>query len=258
MNLETIIAAKRQALQQRKAKTPIDAVRALASMQRRPQPILNTVGAHVTLIGQVKHTVSRTGSLLESYDPVSMALRFMRGRVDAISLFTDSTTYPRGLDDLTLVTRAANIPAINQDYVLDEYHLVETRAAGASALVLSSDVLDKHALRALVSATARNRMTSIVQIQNEDQLNYALSLSPHVIGLGNPDECNIDIHALEKLRSHIPHSIRVMVMCCLDSLHDVELTLKIGVDAVIVSSNLFMNEKTIDQLHAMLNHPTEA
>ena len=55
MNLEMIIASKRQALQQRKAKTPIDAVRALASMQRRPQPILSTVGAHVTLIGQVKH-----------------------------------------------------------------------------------------------------------------------------------------------------------------------------------------------------------
>ncbi|MFN8373323.1 MAG: hypothetical protein U0694_10675 [Anaerolineae bacterium] len=257
MNLETIIATKRQALQQRKAKTPIDAVRALASMQRRPQPVLNTVGAHVTLIGQVKHTVSRTGSLLETYDPVSMALRFGRGRVDAISLFTDSTTYPRGLDDLTLVTRAVNIPAISQDYVLDEYHLVETRAAGASALVLSSDVLDKHALRTLVSASARNRMTSIVQVQNEDQLSYALSLSPHVIGIGSPDECNLDMSTITDLRSRIPQSVRVMIMCCMESLRDVELVLKVGVDAIIVSSNLFANENSVNQLHTLINHPLE-
>ncbi len=257
MNLETIIAAKRQALQQRKAKTPIDAVRALASMQRRPQPILNTVGEHVTLIGQVKHTVSRTGSLLETYDPVSMALRFMRGGVDAISLFTDATTYPRGLDDLTLVTRAVSVPAISQDYVLDEYHVVETRAAGASALVLSSDVLDKHALRTLVSATARNRMTSIVQVQNEDQLAYALSLSPHVIGLGSPDECNLDMNALKHLHALVPPSMHVMITCCLESLRDVELALKIGVDALIVSAMLFTNENTLNKLQGMLNRSTE-
>jgi indole-3-glycerol phosphate synthase len=255
MNLETIIAAKRQALQQRKAKTPIDAVRALASMQRRPHPILSTIGAHVTLIGQVKHTVSRTGSLLETYDPVSMALRYVRGRVDAISLFTDSAVYPRGLDDLTLMTRAVNVPAISQDYVLDEYHLVETRAAGASAVVLSSDVLDKHALRTLVSATVRNRMTSIVQVQNEDQLHYALSLSPHVIGLGSHDECNLDLNSLHQLRALIPHAVRVMIMCCLESLGDVELGLKVGVDAMIVSAQLFTNDKTLTQLHTILNRP---
>jgi indole-3-glycerol phosphate synthase len=258
MDLEMIIAAKRQALQQRKAKTPIDAVRALASMQRRPQPILSTVGAHVTLIGQVKHTVSRTGSLLETYDPVSMALRYMRGKVDAISLFTDSTTYPRSLDDLTLITRAVSVPAISQDYVLDEYHLVETRAAGASALVLSSEVLDKHALRTLVSATARNRMTSIVQVQTEDQLSYALSLSPHTIGLGSPDECNLDFSTLGHLRSLVPHSVRVVTMCCFESLRDVEMALKIGVDAVIVSSSLFINESTLNQLHTMLHRTSEA
>jgi indole-3-glycerol phosphate synthase len=253
MNLETIIAAKRQALQQRKAKTPIDAVRALASMQRRPQPVLNTIGEQVTLIGQVRHTVSRTGSLLETYDPVSMALRYVRGQVGAISLFTDSAVYPRGLDDLTLMTRAVNVPAISQDYVLDEYHLVETRAAGASAVVLSSDVLDKHALRTLVSAAARNRMTSIVQVQNEEQLQYAQSLSPQVIGLGSGDECNLDLNTLHHLRAMIAPGVRVMIMCCLESLHDVELGLKVGVDAVMVSTQLFANDNTMNQLHEMLN-----
>ncbi|NWF68427.1 MAG: hypothetical protein HXY40_05020 [Chloroflexi bacterium] len=252
MDLETIITAKRQALQQRKAKTPIDAVRALASMQKRPQPVLNTVGAHVALIGQVKHAVSRTGSLLETYDPVSMALRFARGRVDAIALFSDSTVYGRGLDDLTLVARAVNTPLVSQDYVLDEYHVVETRAAGASALVLSADLLDKHALRTLVSATQRNRMTSIVQVQNEDQLRYALSLSPHVIGLGAAEECNLDINTLLHLRALAPPSVRVMIMCCLESLRDVELALKIGVEAVIVSQALFSNDVTLSQLHTLL------
>jgi indole-3-glycerol phosphate synthase len=135
-NLEAILAAKRQFLMERRAKTPIAAVSALADMQRRPQPILNTVtnGSQVTLIGQITHS--------DTYDPVAATLRYIREGVDAVSLFTDQIVYRRGLDDLLLVSRGVNIPVISQDYILDEYHVVEARAAGASALVLSQ-VLDQ-------------------------------------------------------------------------------------------------------------------
>src|SRR5437868_2789811 len=58
-----IIAAKRLALAERKAKTPIEAVRALASMQKRPLPVLNTVtnDSRVILLGQIKYSPSPDG-----------------------------------------------------------------------------------------------------------------------------------------------------------------------------------------------------
>ena len=66
-HLELIAAARRQYVVERKSQTPIEAVRALASMQKRPLPVLTVVPTHeqtsVTLIAQVRVTDTNTAEL---------------------------------------------------------------------------------------------------------------------------------------------------------------------------------------------------
>ena len=131
--LDTIIAAKRYYLNQRKTKTPLDAVRALASMQKRAYPILSTVedkDEPAVIIGQIKHNLGFNGNV--AYDPVGTALNHIRRGVDAVALFTDQIIYEDGLDDLIIVSNAVDAPVISQDYVLDEYEI--GRGAGRRGL----------------------------------------------------------------------------------------------------------------------------
>lgn len=253
--LDVIIATKRYALKERRAKTPLEAVRALARMQSRPNPILSTVpdpNEPVVIIGQIKHTLSQQGQII--YDPVGTALRYAHRGVDSISLFTDEIIYENGLDDLVLVSSAVHVPVISQDYVLDEYEVIETRAAGASALVLSAAVLDKDTLRALISDAQRNRMTAIVQVHNPEQLDYALSLSPHVIGLSSDDpftpEIELNLEATRHLRDMIPGHIRVMVMEKLHTLDQVDIVASLGVDAMVVDERLLDAAEHANNLRA--------
>jgi indole-3-glycerol phosphate synthase len=256
-HLNMIIAAKRLALEERKARTPMDAMRALASMQERPSPILSTVSdadEPMIIIGQVKHAVSNSGHVV--YDPVGAALRFTHKNVDAISLFTDEIIYENGLDDLMLVARAVDLPVISQDYVLDTYEIVEARAAGASALVLSAAVLDNESLRRLTSDTQRNRMTAIVAVHNEEELRYALSLSPHVIGLSSDNpftpEIELDLESTRRLRDMIPNHIRVMVMEKLRTVEDFELIASLDVDAIMVDEQFLDRTKNATHLYDKL------
>ncbi len=253
--LDVIIATKRYALKERRAKTPLEAVRALARMQSRPNPILSTVpdpNEPVVIIGQIKHTLSQQGQII--YDPVGTALRYTHRGVDSISLFTDEIIYENGLDDLVLVSSAVHVPVISQDYVLDEYEVIETRAAGASALVLSAAVLDKDTLRALISDAQRNRMTAIVQVHSPEQLDYALSLSPHVIGLSSDDpftpEIELNLEATRHLRDMIPGHIRVMVMEKLHTLDQVDIVASLGVDAMVVDERLLDAAEHANNLRA--------
>jgi len=246
-DLEHILAAKRQYLMERRAKTPIAAVIALADMTSRPKPILNTVtnGTYVTLIGQILHS--------DTYDPVAATLGFIREGVDAVALFTDMTIYRRGLDDLLLLSRGANIPVIGQDYILDEYHVVEARAAGASALVLSAVVLDQATLRKVVSATLRWRMTAIVQVATEEQLLMAQALSPHVIGVGelvgDPQEA---IELLQELRPKITYNMRCMAVTAMQTVEQVSTLVEMGVDAVVVSEALLTSRTEAIKLKTAL------
>jgi indole-3-glycerol phosphate synthase len=253
--VETIIAAKRQYLAERKSKTPIEAVRALASMQKRPQPILSTVSndGRVMLVGRIIYNNSNDNT--DTYDPVGTALRYARARVDAVSLFTDSTIYQSGMDDLMLVSRAVSVPVLCQDYILEEYQVVETRAAGASAVVLPASVLDRALLRTLVSASQRNRMTAVVQVQNEDELAYALSLSPHVIGLSRtlPNSRRLDLDTLAQLRPMIPYHIRVMTTDPVESLDDVKAVVGLKVDAMMVNEVLLNDGDKVQRLHGLIN-----
>jgi indole-3-glycerol phosphate synthase len=250
MNFETMIAAKQQHLQQRKSKTPIDAVRALASMQNRPTPLLTVINDTVQVIGQISHAL-KASNLRDTYDPVSTALRFSRAGVHAVSLFADGMVYERGMDDLTLVARALKLPVITQDYILDEYHIVEVRAAGASALTLSCDVLDRHALRTLVGVTQRNLMTEIVQVHQADQLDYAIQLSPSVVALGAPDHQAFEMAQLAEMRARIPAPIRVMFSTCLTTLEQVQAALDLHPDALVIAPNLVANDNSISQLRQL-------
>ena len=247
MSIEAIITAKQRALAARKAKTPIEAIRALASMQKRPLPVLSTVtnGAQLTLVGQVSHPVTAA-----AYDPVSAALRLMRAGVDALSLFTDDTIYESGLSDLTLVARAVNAPLITLDYIFDEYQVVEARAAGAAGVLLYAALLDNTTLRTLVSAIQRNRMTAIVQLSSVDELQPVLTISPPVIGLYSDHP--VDHHTL---RQQIPAHIRTWITNPLNSLEDVLAAADLQPDALLLSASLLEQSDAIARVREVTHQP---
>lgn len=257
--LEMVVQAKRQYVQERKLKTPIEAIRALASMQRRPQPILSTVtdDQHILLIGQIRHSVAADSNAVEgdSYDPVASALQCVHKGVDGLALFTDETVYYGGLDDLVLVARAVNVPVITQDYILDEYQVIEARAAGAAALVLSAAVLEPGLLRSLLSATQRNRMTAIIQVHNREELEHALAISPLVVGISNvdPQTQERDLETTRQLRSLIPGHIRVMVMDGIQTAAELQRLARLNLDAIMVEDSLLETQPNVAMMRSLLN-----
>lgn len=239
-----VLSAKKDRLEDRRRKTPNAAVVALADMQKLPHPILNivTAGEELTVIGQVLYE--------ETYDPVGTALHHARAGVDAIAFFSDSQVYTHGLDDLLLLSRGIKLPVIYQNFVLDEYHVAEARAAGAAALTLYASVVPPEALRSIVSVTQRWRMTAILQIENEDHFQFVELLSPHVVCVGNPYERNTlqDIKTLSNIRHKIPNYVQVMLLGCLNTTEELELALDLEVDAVTLGRQLIDSPEVMQKL----------
>lgn len=259
-DLNDILKAKREHLDERKARTPMEAVRALASMQSRPLPILNTItdDGQILGIGQIRHHTPATGDQPDpNYDPVAQTVRYAQRQLDAVALFTDDIVYLDGLDDLMLVARAVrDVPVISQDYIVDEYQVVEARAAGASAVMLHADLLKREDLRLLVSATQRNRMTAMVKVTDASELNYTLGLHPHVIALGTPvgDRQLPPPKLVKSLLSQLPSSVRVMIDGAFKSIQDVVAASQMGMSAIVVDEKLLVNDDLVRQLKLILRH----
>lgn len=250
-HLELIAAARKHYVKERKSQTPIEALRALASMQKRPLPVLTTVASHqspIMVIAQIRVENSDTAGI------ETLAKNLVEAGADALALFTDHGLEPHGLDDLVALTRAVNVPIISQDVFIDEYQIVEVRAAGASGLVLRASTLSQELLRTLVSSTQRNRMTAIVEVNNFDEIIYAQSLSPYVIAISRIDawtgaSSNLPV---AELRAAIAGDTRVILAESLVSLDDVKAAVDLQVHAVILHPDLLLNAANKADLFPLL------
>jgi indole-3-glycerol phosphate synthase len=248
MQLNERVAQKREQLRQRQARTPMAAMIALAEMQERPLPILNMVTDRheVCILGSIQRT--------DIYDPVGLALKYQRLGTDGLTLFTDDDLESDGLEDLLLVTRAARMPVISYDYILDGYHVAEARAAGASALTAYASLLDDVAVRRIVSLIQRWRMTAILQIDHESHIGHLRTTSPHVTAVGDPHEQDpdLDLRLLRQLRPSIPYNIHCMPLHPLTSLLQVREALKLGVDALNCAASLLKDAEMIVEIRAAI------
>ncbi len=249
INRDIILATRKQYLNSRRDGTPVEAILALAQMQRRPRPIFNTVQEldEILLIGQV--------SLTEKYDPVMTALRLERAGVDAVSFFTDHTIYSRDLDDLLMVTRGVRrLPVIFQNYVFDEYGVMAARGAGASSVVVYADILEPDMLRRVVSIAQRWKMSVAVQISSELHLEQLASLTPHAVCIGDSDEDELDdaFDKLEAFRAHIPPYCKVMLSHELRTLEEVEAAVDADVNAIFVTTQVFEADNGVGYMNQIL------
>lgn len=250
VNRDIIVATRKQYLLERKHVTPMDAIMALASMQSRPPYVLNTMTDRdkVTVIGQIR--------LEETYDPVLAALRYIRAGADAVSYFTDHTIYNRDLDDMLMISRGIRKhPVVFHNYVFDEYGVIAARASGAAALIGYASILTAQKLRSVISMTQRYKMTSILQINSMAHLEYIYELSPHVVSIGDPESENVDkaIQMAESFKPHIPQHCRTMLSNTLYTIEEVEMAIQAGVDAVIVSDEVYTTTRKIEQMRKLVN-----
>ena len=248
-DLPKILSVKRLLLENRQQRAPQLAVIALSDMRERPLPSLNIVrdNAPILTIGYIP--------LAQTYDPVLQALRMVRSGADAVALFTDSRIYSKGQNDLLLVSLGVkNTPVITFDYALNEYHVLEMRASGASAIVLYASLVSDIALKRMVSIALRVRMTAIIHVETPEQFDMAVAMGPHAVSIGVGDYFNQQEEnkaLLAHAHAHKPYNMRLMFRPCIVSIAQLTTVVGYGVDAVILDEPL-LKDNSREKLYTLL------
>jgi indole-3-glycerol phosphate synthase len=97
---------------------------------------------------------------------------------------------------------------LRKDFILDAYQVYESVAAGADAVLLIAAVLPDGDLRDLIALCERLRLTALVEVHDEEELDRALAARARIIGVNNRDLRTMDVN-LEtsfRLKERIPSS----------------------------------------------------
>jgi indole-3-glycerol phosphate synthase len=256
-NLLKMLTETRRLVEARKQQVPLAGLRALAGMQRRTLDLSSQLkhSDQVALIPRLRR--SDTDTSQESSQNSLMAKQFESYGVQAIALAVNYRFYYHSLADLIRIAQASNVPIIRYDVIFDEYQIVEARAAGADAVLLMATLLDPPNLRNLISITQRNRMTSIVQVQNEDEVRDAIEFEPQVIAISNRnmETYDIDLDTTARLRPLIPKHMAVVSVGGLHKADDVAHVYQAGLDGIIIGYDLLLDDDSIDSLARLFRQP---
>ena len=104
---------------------------------------------------------------------------------------------------------AVEVPLLRKEFILEEYQLWESRAAGADAVLLIVAALEDARLRDLHDAAKGIGLATLVEVHTAPELDRALALGAPIIGVNNRNlrTLQVDVHASEELIARMPEEV---------------------------------------------------
>ena len=155
-------------------------------------------------------------------------------------MLTDTSYFQGHLAHLAQVRAAVAIPVLRKDFLVDDYQVVEARAAGADAILLIAEILDDIMLGRLLERANRLGMAALVEFHNAANLGRVLASGADLIGINNRDltDFSTDLEHTIRLRDQIPPEVVLVSESGIRTRHDVERLEAAGISAILVGESL--------------------
>ncbi len=255
--LERIVNRKRVEVARAMAKTPLDVVKEQALASPRPRNFFSAVVDErnrdaVRIIAEIKRKSPSGGDIRANLDPAVIARMYADAGAAAISVLTDEADFGGSLDDLRRVREAVGLPVLRKDFLVDEWQIWESRAAGADAILLIAEVLAEGEIIDFQILATELGMTTLVETHDVENL---LKVKNHIgfpharyslLGINNRN-----LHTMETSLSHTfrmldliePRERRVIVSeSGITSREDLARLVRENIHIVLVGEHLLRSE----------------
>jgi indole-3-glycerol phosphate synthase len=210
--LEAIVAATRARVAAARAREPRGSLERRA-MQRTPNAAgfterLSRAGT-INVIAECKRRSPSRGVLRAGYDPVAIATGYERAGAAAISVLTEPGFFDGSLAHLEAVRAVVSTPLLRKDFIVDEYQLLEARAAGADAILLIVAALDDPTLTSLSCAAADLGLAALVEVHDTDECRRAIGAGARIVGVNNRNlrTLQVDLNASRDVADLLPKDV---------------------------------------------------
>jgi indole-3-glycerol phosphate synthase len=162
----------------------------------------------INVIAECKRRSPSRGVLRTAYDPVAIAVGYEEAGAAAISVLTEPGFFDGSLNHLAAVRAAVKTPLLRKDFIIDEYQLLEARAAGADAILLIVAALDDRDLVSLSKGARDLGLAALVEVHNAEECRRAIAADAAIIGVNNRNlrTLQVDLDASRDVARMLPAS----------------------------------------------------
>ena len=192
------------------------------------------------LIAEVKRASPSAGLIRADFSATEIARTYAHNGAACLSVLTDEKYFQGHLDYLRQIRATVDVPLLRKDFILDEYQILEARAAGADCVLLIAECLDDARLADLYQTAVGLGMQALVELHDAVNLDRVLRLDPQLVGVNNRDlkvmKTNLQ-HCID-LRSRVPDAVLFVGESGIHSRANVEQLIAGNVHAMLVGETL--------------------
>ena len=254
--LDKIIADKRSDVEKLKATVPIerliDKAESLEKCRNFHKAVTKKNARGINVIAEVKKASPSAGLIRADFDPVQIAMIYEKCGADAISVLTDERYFQGRLEYLTQIKTAVSLPVLRKDFIIDEYQVYESRAAGADAILLIAEAFGKTDGRIvdLMILAAELTMTTLLEVHSAESLLAVRSLidfpKAHysVLGINNRNlaTMEVDLNTTSRLAELAGTQNGLVAESGIAARADVEKVIGAGASAVLIGQTLCQSD----------------
>jgi len=205
------------------------------------------------IIAEIKKASPSKGVLVaQDFDPGAIAREYEAGGAAALSVVTDEQFFQGSVDDLDIARGAVRLPVLRKDFILEEYHVAESAARCADAILLLAAILPAARLRQLREYAARLGLAALVEVHDEAELAAALDSGAKLVGVNNRNlrTFEVNLETSIRLAAQIPDGIIKVSESGIRSADDVCRLQVAGFQAFLIGEHLMRSK---DRRHALQN-----
>ena len=240
--LDAIVVLKREEVAAARRLEPLENLEtrvAIAPPVRDFRAALEGTGP-IRLIAEIKKASPSAQIIRANFDPVAIAKIYQQHGAACLSVLTDTPYFQGHLAHLMQVRASVAVPLLRKDFLIDDYQVIEARAAGADAILLIAEILDDATLVRLLELARRLGMATLVEFHDEVNLPRVLACGADLVGINNRNLRNFvtDLNHTLRLREQIPTAVVLVSESGIRTRHDVEQLEAAGVSAILVGESL--------------------
>lgn len=247
--LERIVAQRRKDVEELKLILP---QKALEKRLREAPPTINfrkrLDEGHTSVIAEIKRASPSKGDIAVAIDAAQQASLYAKGGAAGISVLTEPKWFKGNLTDLQAARQIVEDhtperPGIlRKDFIVDEYQIIESRNAGADAILLIVACLGIDELTKFLEITHELNMEALVEVNSAQEMEIAKKVNALLIGINNRnlDTFEVDLNTTQKLAKNAPQQALLAALSGISSREDVERFENAGAKSVLVGEALML------------------
>ncbi|WP_428393833.1 indole-3-glycerol phosphate synthase TrpC [Lichenicoccus sp.] len=189
--LARICAQTRADVAERSLAVPLKELRARVRDQADvPRPFaqalqLKTAQHEVGLVAEIKQASPSAGLIRANFDPAAIARDYEAAGAACLSVLTEGPSFKGDLEHLRAARSATGLPVLRKDFILQDWQVFESRAAGADCILLIMAALGDDQASDLLGLARALDLDVLVEVHDEAELHRALALPASLIGINN-------------------------------------------------------------------------